>query len=94
MSHLDLYHLRIQHKSYNYNWVKELKLHLKISLDDNKKLLLIEEHLYNPENTITDSQIIIIFNNIYQHYVFHTFKNIDDNPVSMNVTQYVISILI
>ena len=45
---------------------------------------LIEEHLYNPKNTITDSQIIIIFNHIYQHYVFHVVKNIDDNLVSMN----------
>ena len=54
------------------------------SLDDNKKLLLIEEHLYNPKKTITDSQIIIIFNHIYQHYVFHVVKNIDDNLVSMN----------
>ena len=41
--------------NHNYNLVKELKLQLKKSLDDNKKLLLIEEHLYNPENTITNS---------------------------------------
>ena len=48
-------------------------------------MLLIEEHLYNPENTVIDSQKNIIFNHIYQHYVFHIVKNIDDNPVSMNV---------
>ena len=58
---------------------------IKNSIDENKKLLLIEEHLHNPENTITESQRNIIFNHIYQHYVFHIVKNIDDNPVSMNV---------
>ena len=60
--------------------VKELKLQLKKSLDDNKKLLLIEEHLYNPENTITDSQKRIVFNHIYQHYMFHKFKDTDISP--------------
>ena len=69
----------------NYNWVKKLKFQLKYFLDDNKKLLLIEEHLYNPENTITDSQNNIIFNHIYQHYTFHIVKDIDDCPVSMNI---------
>ena len=29
--------------------------------------------------------IHIIFNHIYQYYVFHIVKNIDDCPVSMNV---------
>ena len=48
-------------------------------------MLLIEEHLYNPENTITNSPKNIIFNHIYQHYVFHIIKKIDDNPVSMSV---------
>ena len=55
------------------------------SIDDNKKLLLIEENIYNPQNTMTDSQNIIMFNHIYQHYVFHIVKDIDDNPVSTNV---------
>ena len=48
-------------------------------------MLLIEEHLYNPENTITDSEKNIIFNHIYQHYVFNIVKNIDNYPVSINV---------
>ena len=48
-------------------------------------MLLIEENIYNPENTITDSQKNIIFNHIYQHYVFHIVKDIDDYSVSMNV---------
>ena len=55
------------------------------SIDDNNKLLLIDEYIYNPENTITNSQKIIIFNHIYQHYVFHIVKNIDDYSVFMNV---------
>ena len=50
-----------------------------------KKLLLIEEDLYNPENTITDSQKIIIFNHIYQHYIFHISNTKDENPASMTV---------
>ena len=81
---------------------------MKNYIDENKKMLLIEANIYNPENTITDSQKNIIFNHIYQHYVFHIVKNIDDYLVSMNVqiqglpgtgkhllpTQYVILILI
>ena len=71
--------------NHNYNWVAELKVKLKILLMKTKQLLLIEEKIYNPENTITDSKKNIIFNHIYQHYVFHIVKNIDDSPVSMNV---------
>ena len=48
-------------------------------------MLLIEEEKYTPENTITDSQTIIICNHMYQHCVFHIVKDIDDSPVSMNV---------
>ena len=44
-----------------------------------------QKEIYNPENTITDSQKHIIFNHIYRHYVFHTVKNINDFPVSVNV---------
>ena len=50
-----------------------------------KQMLLIEEHIYNPENTITESQKNIIFNHIYQHYLFYIFKNKDEGPVSMTV---------
>ena len=64
---------------------KRIKIENKNSIDDNTKLLLIEENIYNPENTITDSQKNIIFNHIYQHYVFHIVKDIDDYSVSMNV---------
>ena len=48
-------------------------------------MLLIEEELYNPENTITDSQKIIIFNHIYQHYIFHISNAKDENPTSITV---------
>ena len=40
---------------------------------------------YNPQNTITDSPKFFLFNHIYQHYVFHIVKEIDDYPVSMNI---------
>ena len=46
---------------------------------------LIEEKIYNPENTITDSQNVNIFNHIYQYYIFYIIKDIDDFSVSMNV---------
>ena len=48
-------------------------------------MFLIEENIYNPENTITDSKTNIIFNHIYRHYIFHIIKNIDDCPVSVSV---------
>ena len=57
----------------------------KNSIDENKKTLPIEEKIHNPENTITDSQKIIIFNHIYQHYIFHISKDKDEGPVSMTV---------
>ena len=50
-----------------------------------KQMLLIEEHIYNPENTITESQKNIIFNHIYQHYIFHISKDKHECPVSMTV---------
>ena len=34
---------------HNYNWVKELKLKINNYIDDNKKLFLIKENIYNPE---------------------------------------------
>ena len=70
---------------HNYNWVKKLKLKINYSNDGNKKLFLIEEDLYNPQNTITDSEKYIMFNHIYQHYIFHIVKDIDDCPICMNV---------
>ena len=55
--------------NHNYDWVAELKLKIKNSIDENKKLLLIEENIYNPENTLIDSRkllyLIIYFNIIY-----------------------------
>ena len=41
--------------------------------------------IYNSENPITDSQNIIIFNYIYQHYVFNIVKGIDDYTVSISI---------
>ena len=37
----------------NYNFLAALSLEFKNSIDENKKMLLIEENIYNPENTIT-----------------------------------------
>ena len=71
--------------NHNNNFLAELHLKFKNSIDENKKMLLIEENVYNPENTITESQKIIIFNHIYQHCAFHIVKDIDDYPVSINV---------
>ena len=47
-------------------------------------MLLIEKNIYNSQNTITDSQKVIVLNHIYQHYVFHIVKDIDGYPVSVN----------
>ena len=57
----------------------------KSSINKNKKTLLTEENISNPENTIPDSQTIIIFNHIYQHYIFHISKDKDESPISMTV---------
>ena len=48
-------------------------------------MLLIEENIYNPENSITESQKNVIFNHIYQHYLFHISKDKDKSPASMTV---------
>ena len=39
--------------NHNYNFLAALSLEFKNSIDENKKMLLIEENIYNPENTIT-----------------------------------------
>ena len=44
-------------------------------------MFIIEENMYNPKNTITESQKNIIFNHIYQHHIFHISKNKDGSPV-------------
>ena len=49
------------------------------------KIVTHRRKIYNPQNTIIDSQTIIIFNHIYQHHVFHIVKYIDNHSVSMNV---------
>ena len=71
--------------NHNYNFLASLSLKIKNSIDVNSKMLLIEENIYNPENTITESQKIIIFNHIYQHYKFHISKDKHECPVSMTV---------
>ena len=48
-------------------------------------MLLIEENIYNLENIITESKTIIIFNHIYQHYIFHISKEKHESPVSVTV---------
>ena len=45
----------------------------------------MDEKIYNPENNITDFKKIIIFNHIYQHYIFHISKDKHEFPVSVNV---------
>ena len=71
--------------NHNYNFLAALSLKFKHSIDDNTKMLLIEENIYNPENTITESQKNIIFNHIYQHYIFHISKDKHESLVSMTV---------
>ena len=56
-----------------------------------QNILLIEKHLYNLESTITESQKNIIFNNIYQHCIFHTSKVKDKSSVSMIIKIQVLS---
>ena len=71
--------------NHNYDFLASLSLKFKNSIDENKKILLIEEKIYNPESSITESLKIIIFNHIYQHCIFYIFKNKDEGPVSMSV---------
>ena len=42
--------------NHNYNFLAALSLKFKNFIDDNTKMLLVEEKIYNPENTITESQ--------------------------------------
>ena len=92
----------------NYNFLAALSLKFKKSIDENTKNVTYWRNIYNPENTITESQKNIIFNHVYQHYIFHISKDKHESPVSMTIkiqglpgigkhsllTQFVISILI
>ena len=41
--------------NHNFNFISALSLKFKKSIDENTKMLLIEEKIYNPETTITES---------------------------------------
>ena len=71
--------------NHNYNFLAALSLKFKKSLDENIKMLLIEENIYNPENTITESQKIITFDHIYQYYIFNISKDKHESPVFVTV---------
>ena len=48
-------------------------------------MLLIEENIHNLENIINESKTIIIFNHIYEHYIFHISKDKYNSLVSITV---------
>ena len=51
----------------------------------NQKCSLLKKNKCNPENNITESLKIIIFNHMYQHYIFHISKDKHKSPVSMTI---------
>ena len=71
--------------NHNYNFLAALSLKFKNSIDENTKNVTYWRNIYNPENTITESQKIIIFNHIYQYYIFHISKDKHECPVSMTL---------
>ena len=58
---------------------------MKESIVDSSKITKIKYEKYNPTNIKSKSQKIIIFNHIYQHYIFQNINSNEEIPPSMNV---------
>ena len=58
---------------------------MKQSIDDCSKVITIQYEKYNPTNVKSKSQKMIIFNHIYQHYIFHNINSNEEIPPSMIV---------
>ena len=69
----------------NYYWITKMQNKMKESIDDCCKMITIQYEKYNPTNIKSKSQKMIIFNHIYQHYIFHNINSNDQIPPSMNV---------
>ena len=52
---------------------------------DTSKMTTIQYEKYNPTHIKYKSQKMIIFNHIYQHYIFYDINSNEEIPPSMNV---------
>ena len=58
---------------------------MKESIVDSSKITTIQYEKYNPTNIKSKSQKLIIFNHIYQHYMFQNINSNEEISPSMNV---------
>ena len=58
---------------------------MKESIVYSSKMTTIQYAKYNPTNIKSKSQKMIIFNHIYQHYIFQNINSNEEIPPSMNV---------
>ena len=58
---------------------------MKELIDDCSKMVTIQYEKYNPTNVKSKSQKMIIFNNLYHHYIFHNINGNDQIPPSMHL---------
>ena len=58
---------------------------MKESIVDSSKMITIQYEKYNPTNMKFKFPKMIIFNHIYQHYIFHNINSNEEIPPSMNV---------
>ena len=58
---------------------------MKESTIDSSKMTTIQYEKYNPTNIKSKSQKIVIFNHIYQQYIFHNINSNEEIPPLMNV---------
>ena len=52
---------------------------------DSSKMTTIQYEKYNPTNIKSKSRKMVIFNHIYQHYIFQNINSNEEIPPSMNV---------
>ena len=57
-------------EEHDYCWITKMQNKMKESFVDSSKMTTIHYEKYNPTDIKSKSQKIIIFNHIYQHYIF------------------------
>ena len=72
-------------EEHDYCWITKMQKQMKESIVDSSTMTTIEYEKYNPTNIKSKSQKIIIFNHIYQHYIFQNINSNEEIPPSMNV---------
>ena len=68
-----------------YCWITKTQNKLKESIVDSSKMTTVQYEKYNSKNIKSKSQKIIIFDHLYQHYIFHNINSNEEIPSSMNV---------